>query len=168
MSVLVLVILDALHSIVAMHSSYWYLVVNYFNPGNLKHSIWSLNMQPVTTGIIIVICQVFFACRVYLVGRGFRPLVMIAATLLIAELGLASALTAKGFVLQNVDALNDYSWMQSAGFGAAVVSDVMLTCVLIVALYRHRSDFKQIDILVAYAVCTGSITEYAPTFFHFA
>ncbi|KAI0648687.1 hypothetical protein C8Q79DRAFT_1007263 [Trametes meyenii] len=183
--VLALVILDALHSVVAMHSSYWYLVVNYFNPRNLKHSVWSLNMQPVTTtsnvieGMIIVICQAFFAYRVYLVGKGFRPLVMITATLFLAELGGHSSisnshaspfneyayqsLTANGFILQNVDMLNEFSWMQSAGFGTAVVSDVTITCVLVVTLYRYRSDFKQsnsrIDVLIAYSICTGLITD---------
>ncbi|KAL1949740.1 hypothetical protein VTO73DRAFT_8621 [Trametes versicolor] len=151
-------VFDALHTILAVHMNYANLVSNFFTPALLQRSLWSLNMQPLTTGIIIVLCQSFFAARVYKVDKRYRTLLAIAIVMFLVEL----AFTVKGFAIGTIERLNKYAWMQSGGFGVVISADIMLTFVLVLALHQRRTGFKitnsKIDLLIAYTIGTGFVT----------
>ncbi|KAI0667891.1 hypothetical protein C8Q78DRAFT_1081771 [Trametes maxima] len=94
-----LVLVNLFHTILAVHASYFFLVENYFNPARLLTASWSLNVHPVIVGTVIVACQTFFACRVYLLGKQFRALVFVAGVMLIAEYGFSIGLITVFFSL---------------------------------------------------------------------
>ncbi|KAL1945746.1 hypothetical protein VTO73DRAFT_1748 [Trametes versicolor] len=158
-----LVVRHHLTSELTADGSYWYLVVNYFRPDRLFTGVWSINLFPVTTALSVIFCQCFFAHRVYVVGRRLRPLVALAALMFMAEFGVAVAGTVKAFVLPNLMEFRKVAWTNSAGFTVAVVADIMLTTVLVWVLHRSRTGFRQtnsaIDVLIAYSVTTGLITD---------
>ncbi|EIW57866.1 uncharacterized protein TRAVEDRAFT_72814 [Trametes versicolor FP-101664 SS1] len=160
--VALLLVLDTFHTVLAIHMTYHNLVTNFFRPYRLEDSLWSLNLQPVTTGAVIVTCQVFFARRAYIVNKKYRPLVVAASGLFLGELAFSIAFTVKGFIVGNINQLNRYAWLQSAGFGVAIGADVVITSVLVLALHRSRTGFEQtdslIDVLIAYSICTGFLT----------
>ncbi|KAI0636119.1 hypothetical protein C8Q77DRAFT_1101616 [Trametes polyzona] len=155
-------VLDALHSIAAIHLNYCNLVKNYFRPDRLIFPPWSLRLEPLLTGVTLIACQIFFARRVYLVNNRYWPLVVIAGVMFLAEFGFATAFTAKAFMLDDIQLLNNYAWMESSGFGVIIAADVVLTSVLVYSLHRKRTGFKhtnsKIDLLIAYAIGTGLAT----------
>ncbi|KAL1949889.1 hypothetical protein VTO73DRAFT_8770 [Trametes versicolor] len=163
--VAVLVLLDTFHTVLTMHTSYWYLVTNYFKPLILLTPMWSLMLQPMTTGLIIILSQLFYARRVFLLDKRYRHLVAITLVMFAAELGFAIAFTVKAFklVIFDADTLTQMSWIQSAAFGIVVLADIILTCVLILSLSQNRTGFKRtdsmLDVLIAYAICTGLLTD---------
>ncbi|KAI0770962.1 hypothetical protein BD413DRAFT_71368 [Trametes elegans] len=160
--VITLLIVDAFNTATTMHVDYWYLVKNYFNPYRYTGE-WSINLQPVFAACIAVMCQSFFACRVYRVDRRLKPLVAVVAVMLLAELALATVVTIKAVVLPNLQifAAVTQRWTSSV-FAVALVVDALLTAVLIVVLHRSRTKFMRtnsiIDTLMIYAMCTGSMT----------
>ncbi|KAI0833817.1 hypothetical protein BC628DRAFT_54861 [Trametes gibbosa] len=163
-----LVILGTWHAVVSMHMNYWYLVINYFQPLALFKPVWSIDILPISTAIAIISCQCFFARRVYLVGKRFRPLVAIAAILFLGEFGFALAGSVQAFILPSLAAYRNVAWVNSAGFGIAVGVDTMMTTVLVYVLRGSRTGFKRtnsvIDLLIAYTVTTGFLTDVFSTF----
>ncbi|KAH9847833.1 hypothetical protein C2E23DRAFT_479805 [Lenzites betulinus] len=166
--VAMLVGIDTVNTVFAMHFNHWFLVENYFHPLNLTKPLWSFVIQPLTTAILIFISQLYFARRVC-VGipvdqRYATPLMVGLGVMFLVELGFGIAFTWKGFQVSalGTHVLKDLSWMQTAGFGTAVLVDVLCTSVLVTSLHRHRTGFRKtdsmIDILIAYAVSTGLLT----------
>ncbi|KAH9902439.1 hypothetical protein C8Q73DRAFT_670311 [Cubamyces lactineus] len=161
--VALVVILDTLHSGLCMHMSYWYLVKCYFRPDRLFTGVWSLNMIAVTVGVTIILCQCFFARRVYIIGGKFRNIAFVSVFLFLGELAFAIVATIKAFVLPNLVEFRKFAWTISAAYGLSVGSNAMLTSVLIFVLHRSRTGFERtdskIDTLIKYAVCTGLMTD---------
>ncbi|KAI0648718.1 hypothetical protein C8Q79DRAFT_1007292 [Trametes meyenii] len=151
-----IVILDTYYTIISMHISYWYLVANYFTPQRLFKGIWSINLLPVSTSVEMILCQCFFARRVYVV-------VAIIGVMFLAELSLAAASMVKAFTLPDLTHFSKVVWLDVASFVITVVSDVTLTSILVWVLRQSRTGFKRtdsmIDVLIAYSVCTGLITD---------
>ncbi|EIW61846.1 uncharacterized protein TRAVEDRAFT_44667 [Trametes versicolor FP-101664 SS1] len=156
--VAVLVVLDALHTVLAIHTNYRNFISKYFTPDSLADPLWSLNLQPVITGTIIVTCQMFFAR----LGKMYQPLVKYTGGMFVVELAAAIAFTWIAFKQDSVHDLNNFSWLQSGGYGVVITADAIMTTVLVVALHRSRNGFKRtnsvLDLLTAYAICTGLIT----------
>ncbi|EIW57920.1 uncharacterized protein TRAVEDRAFT_48943 [Trametes versicolor FP-101664 SS1] len=171
-----LFILDTFHTTICVHSIYWYLVVNYFDPIKLETPVWSLNLQGCTMAAVIVTCQTFYARRVYLLDRRLRPLVAVLAAVQPSPLkgqplDLTSIMSDQSrcfpvrFILGNLTTLRQLTWLQSAGLGLVITVDVASTSVLTASLHRSRTGFKgtdnMIDVLIAYALYTGFLTNFA-------
>ncbi|KAI0775138.1 hypothetical protein BD413DRAFT_294423 [Trametes elegans] len=160
--VVAVLILETFHTALCMHMSYYYLANNYFNPIALLSGSWSIDMLPISAGLVIIACQTFFVRRVYLVGRQFKHLVYLVVVLLFCELAFCAAATAEAFIQPTFATYEHVTWLISVGFGVAVVADGILTTALIVALRRNRTGIRRtdsvVDVLVLYAVTTGLLT----------
>ncbi|KAI0665488.1 hypothetical protein C8Q78DRAFT_986430, partial [Trametes maxima] len=172
--VTVVLVLETFHSALCMHICYYYLTTNYFNPLALQKGVWSINVsRQVCGGAVIFASQSFFLRRVYLIGRRFRPLVAVAAVLLLGELGKPALPTPffNRFIHPTLHNANQ-AWMNSAGVGMAVLADTLLTTALIFSLHRSRTGIRRtdsiIDLLIMYAINTGFITNLLSLIFALA
>ncbi|KAI0353725.1 hypothetical protein OH77DRAFT_1522283 [Trametes cingulata] len=191
--VAIVMALDTFHVILCMHMCYYYLVDNYFDPAVLFTRVWSIDNLGLSAAVTIVTCQGFYAHRVWLVGRQYRPLVIIVVVFLLGVLGMfkdvliihgwtysrsshapphSSCSASATYATVNANILPGYSefrqltWLFSIGFGLVVVSDVIMTTVLIVVLRRSRTGFtrqdrtdSKLDVLIAYTISTGLLTD---------
>ncbi|KAI0353696.1 hypothetical protein OH77DRAFT_1522258 [Trametes cingulata] len=153
-----LVAMDTYYSTLCMHLNYWYLITNYFRPSHLFTGIWSLNCM------IIMPCQCFFARRAYLIGGPrLRPILAFVGLMFMLELGFTAAVTSEAFILPDLNAFRKIAWLSAVCFGVGVVSDVLITSILIWVLRRSRTGFKRtdtiIDVLITYSIGTGLITD---------
>ncbi|KAI0773043.1 hypothetical protein BD413DRAFT_310771 [Trametes elegans] len=155
--------LETLHTTLCMVAVYYHLVTNYFNPESLLVGHWATRLLTPTTGVTILLCQSFYAFRVYRIGSHviYRLLVAVAVICMVLVLGFTIAATVEGFRLS----LNDFqrvSWLVSAIFGCAVLVDLCLTGTLVVVLLRSRTGFKRtdslIEVLIIYSINTGLLT----------
>ncbi|KAI0763295.1 hypothetical protein BD413DRAFT_583347 [Trametes elegans] len=97
--VVVIAILESLHSSMNIHTCYYYLVTNYFNPVVLpKRGPWSISFLPACASAIMVVSQVFFARRVYLIGPRYRFVVALAVFCLVGEFAFSLAASIEAFV----------------------------------------------------------------------
>ncbi|KAI0656481.1 hypothetical protein C8Q70DRAFT_1108332 [Cubamyces menziesii] len=155
--------LETLHSVIAMHSVYYYVVRNYFNPLVLFHGSWSINFLALLTGILFPVCQSFFARRLWLINYRFRPLVAFIAILLVAQAGFTVAITVEAFIQPDLAHYENYSWMISAELGIVLIADVLMTALLIITLRGCRTGFRSteqiLNTVITYAICTGLLTD---------
>ncbi|KAM5544719.1 hypothetical protein V8D89_001617 [Ganoderma adspersum] len=161
--VVLLVLLDTGHSATLMITCYLKLISHYFDIKYLSKSIWPLSILTLVAGATVLLCQGFFAYRVYRVGRKSKILSVACMFGLLAELGVCVVATVKAFSTATYQEFTRYTWMLSTALGIAVVVDTVLTAVLIYVLHSSRTGIKStntmLDTLVAYAVTTGLLTD---------
>ncbi|RDX42352.1 hypothetical protein OH76DRAFT_1488722 [Lentinus brumalis] len=159
-------ILESLHSAMNMHTCYHYLVSNYFNPFILpKRGVWSLSFLPVCSSAIMIVSQIFFARRVYLIGPKYRYVVALAVFCLAGELAFGVAAAVEANTVTGFDQFYGLTarilalWLISACFGMAAAADALLTGALIIVLRKSRTGFNGtdslIDTLIIYTINTG-------------
>ncbi|KAI0776946.1 hypothetical protein BD413DRAFT_610524 [Trametes elegans] len=161
--VIAVLVLETLHCAICMHTCYYYLITNYFNPTALQSVVWSSRSLGVVTTAVVFTSQSFFLRRVYMLGRALRPLAALAATLLVGELGVSvGGVSREAALTIEMFPTHAPSWISSAGIGLALSADWLLTGALIVSLRRSRTGIRgtdsAIDLLIIYAVNTGLLT----------
>ncbi|OJT11707.1 hypothetical protein TRAPUB_11769 [Trametes pubescens] len=146
-------VIETLQIATCMHTCYFYLVTNYFEPEALRRGVWSIQ------ALEVFLSQSFFARRVYLVRPQYKVVVALAVSFSLVALAFGTATTAQGIKIHTFARFRHYTWMDSVAFGAAVASDALTTGVLIFVLKASRTGFKKtdhiIDRLTLYAVNTG-------------
>ncbi|EIW56553.1 uncharacterized protein TRAVEDRAFT_49376 [Trametes versicolor FP-101664 SS1] len=158
--VFAVLILEMLNSALTMHTSYVYLVSNFFNPAILQGPIVrSLAIYPIPAALAGLVSQCFFVRRVYMLGRRFRFLAAITMPCYVLFLGFCTALSIKGLQVANLDEFRKYSWLASAASCVLLVADFLITAVLIRFLRGSRTGLTRtdslLDTLIIYAVGTG-------------
>ncbi|TFK86695.1 hypothetical protein K466DRAFT_600098 [Polyporus arcularius HHB13444] len=136
-------VLETLHVAITVHSCYHYLVSNYFNPLILLSGVWSLNILPFVSGLVMFISQLFFARRVSLIGRAQSVVVWIALLLLAGEVGFSIAATVKALQDPSFQVTATVTKLSGIGLGLAVVGDSALTLTLIFAFRKSRQEGGQ-------------------------
>ncbi|KAI0682314.1 hypothetical protein C8T65DRAFT_750654 [Cerioporus squamosus] len=156
--VILILLVDTFHSADLMSICYEGLVSDFFTPQKLFESTWSYS------GLEIVLCQGFFAYRVYKIHHryGYAIAAVILPNLL-AVLGFSVAAAVKAFQTSSWLPFLKDTWLISAALCVALGLDTVLTIILIVALRRRRTAFhstnSKLDALIAYAICTGLLTD---------
>ncbi|KAI0636258.1 hypothetical protein C8Q77DRAFT_1072039 [Trametes polyzona] len=157
-------IMETWHSVISMHSVYYYLTTNYFKPAVLFRGVWSVDLIPMSTGRP-VINTLFSACQGLIISVSqSRPQVQ----------------TFCGHhrppPLRHIRVLNCFvqpdltkfesstSWMVNTALGMVILADGMSTVLLIHVLRRSRTGFQSTDtvlnVLIQYAINTGLLTGY--------
>ncbi|EIW57724.1 uncharacterized protein TRAVEDRAFT_48759 [Trametes versicolor FP-101664 SS1] len=158
-----IMLVDTLHVILSMHTCYYYLVGHYFQPAVLFTRVWSIDNLGLIAAVTIVSCQCFYARRVWLIGPKYRFLVVIAVVIFLGELACSTYAAAQASLLPSYGEFRELTWLYSVAFALVVVSDIILTTVLIFVLHRSRTGIAKtdsmLDVLIAYIISTGLLTE---------
>ncbi|KAL7278349.1 hypothetical protein ACG7TL_008325 [Trametes sanguinea] len=161
--VLAILILESVHITLCIVAVYYHLVTNYFKPATLLVGHWSTRLLTPVTGVIMILCQGFYAFRVCQIGSHFvyRVLVAVAIVCMVCEFGFMLAATIEGFRLSLSD-FQHVSWLVCGIFGSAVLTDICLTGTLVIVLLRSRTGFRRtdslIEVLIIYSINTGLLT----------
>ncbi|KAM5542368.1 hypothetical protein V8D89_003827 [Ganoderma adspersum] len=141
------------------YTSYWHLVTNHANPESLILENWSFIAFGPASIVTIVLCQSFYAHRVFRLGGLYRWFALLAVIGMGATLGLDIALTVESVILPNLLAFRPITWMVTSIYGTIMYTDVILTCALVFMLWRRRSGRKEIDTviagIIAYTISSG-------------
>ncbi|KAI0820871.1 hypothetical protein BC628DRAFT_1341327 [Trametes gibbosa] len=129
-----LITVETFHMITCTHACYTYLVTNYFNPETLSKGTWSIQLQAITCAIEIIITQMFYARRAFLLRRKNAPVVALAVFCSITAFAFAAAATVE----------RPSSALKNIPVGGR-------------AHDKYRSTNHLIDRLILYAVNTGRI-----------
>ncbi|KAI0694760.1 hypothetical protein C8Q76DRAFT_802992 [Earliella scabrosa] len=136
--VIAVVILVTFHTFITMHTEYYYLVSNYFNPKALNHAVWSFIAMPIAMSLIMFTSQVFFVYRVYLMGRPYRVIAGVAGICFLVEIAFAIVVLVVGLSTNSLAEFGKVNAWIAATFAVGVAGDTLLTMSLFGALYRAR------------------------------
>ncbi|KAI0759688.1 hypothetical protein BD413DRAFT_617632 [Trametes elegans] len=140
---------------------YHFLITDYANAASLLTGHWSVKINVAVTGASDLICQAFYARRVFLLGQKSRWVVVLAVGFMVACLGFVVGGAIEAFRLSLAD-FPRFSWLVSAAYGCAMATDVLLTGALIRVLLHSRTGFKRtdntLDMLIVYSINTGLLT----------
>ncbi|KAM5542952.1 hypothetical protein V8D89_003336 [Ganoderma adspersum] len=161
--VAVVLLLELACTVLTMHICYYYAVTKYADLASLAVIVWSPLVLAIVGSIMVVLTQCFFLHRVWLIGRRYRPLVVIAFLFMMLELSVCFAYTVLGIRLKTWDAMTPKVWLVSVHNAASAVADLLVTWVLIYTLRENQKRSMQrtndmINDLILYAVSTGLVT----------
>ncbi|KAG2143537.1 uncharacterized protein EDB93DRAFT_1251955 [Suillus bovinus] len=126
-------IFDALHLALTIHAVYYYLVANYGNFSVLAEIVWSLKLQLVINGTVLVFSS-----------------------------GVAIPLVWEQYKTKFFTDLTGIIWTTYLALGAATFIDILIASLLCYFLATSRTGFSRTDSfitkLVGYTVSTGCLT----------
>ncbi|KAI1784884.1 hypothetical protein LXA43DRAFT_1100908 [Ganoderma leucocontextum] len=155
-------VLETVVSVLNMDACYDYLVTNFSNTNLERPAPYSIKLLALFPASVALTVQIFFARRVWLVGKKYRIIVFISILFMLVELALPLSAVILAFEAKTLaDALR-FSYLVSARNAAATVTDVLLTTILVYSLHKSRTGIKSTDsminVLIMYAVNTGLLT----------
>ncbi|KAM5544686.1 hypothetical protein V8D89_001584 [Ganoderma adspersum] len=132
-----------------LHTCYYYLVSNYFNPAVLQTGVWSVIYAPILIGLIAFISQ--------LLRADSSPVMLFY----VAEIAISVAAIYIGATIPSIVDLVQVTHYVSAAFATALIGDLFLSSALIVVLRRSRRGLKRpdstVELVTIYIVNTGLI-----------
>ncbi|KAH9929431.1 uncharacterized protein B0H18DRAFT_1103459 [Fomitopsis serialis] len=159
--VALVVVLDTLHVALISTAYYHYTVTNYGDYEILDTVTWSIAVQISFGGFVGLLVQLFFATRIYVLGKRRLLFPGIIGLLGIVELGCSIAYTAAGYsdryfsVSGKEGHANVYT---STALTANIVCDLLIAGCTVYYLREGRTAFyrtnKAVTLLMTYALST--------------
>lgn len=159
-------VLDAFHSVLLMHTTYFYTIESFGNYKALLNLTWSLSLSIQIAGIIAFVVQGYYCFRVYRITHSK-----------IAAIGCLILSTGR-FIFNIMEVVTMFSggtvatvegptfrWQMTSTLIIGAVSDVVIAFFICGALLRMRSGFratdKLVDKLVTFTIGSGLLTSIA-------
>jgi len=164
--VVLLFILDTLHTVLSTYSVYWYLILNFGNVANLDMNMWAMNTQADVNALIGFSVQLFYARRLYLMSRS------VVVPVIIVMLGgicfvLGFVFTAKSFELKRYSRYSSLTWVICTGMGSAALADIAIAVAMCWYLHHKRTGFQRTDsiimTLISHSIKSGLVTSILAT-----
>ncbi|KAM5544782.1 hypothetical protein V8D89_001680 [Ganoderma adspersum] len=162
--VIVALLLETAVSVLHIHLTYFYFVLNYGYPLAFFQDVWSLNLFSTISACIMITCQSFYATRIILVGPTkfmYLP-VVVGALLMAGALGISLAITLVGFRGLSVGNFQMLLDLMLAYNAVASGGDVIHTASMTYILHSCRTGLKRTDglinRLIMYTISTGLLT----------
>ncbi|KAI0764641.1 hypothetical protein C8Q74DRAFT_1283086 [Fomes fomentarius] len=162
--VTLMMVIETVHSVAAIHAIYFFLVTNYNHPESLVHNSWSLNILSVLQAGSMVMVQTFYIWRIYVLRHTpiYVFVISVISVLILAELAFGLGVTIRTFLNPFTFQFKKITWMISALNGCALPADVLLSVTLVWILGTSRTGFRKTDTmvkhLVLYTIETGVLT----------
>jgi hypothetical protein len=160
--IVVLWVLETVHSIFASHAVYWFVITNYNNPAGLAKATWSAILTIPVSAIIMFLVHLFYAKRVWHMSQKNLPLTGIIVLLACAHAALGIVIPVKSFELQYFAAFSKNTVIVDSSLALAVATDVLIATSLSYYLHTSRSGVKRTDTLInkllVYTINNGILT----------
>jgi len=159
--VLVILVLDTLHTILCIYSMYWYLILNFGNVENLAYNMWAMNFQVDVNGLVDYLVQLFYARRVYVVSNSrIIPAIIVLLGTNCFAFGLV--FTIKAAALKAWSRYTSLIAITCIGLGSGLVADILIAFSMCWSLYHKRTGFARTDsiimTLMSYSINSGVLT----------
>jgi len=160
--VLVLWILDTLHSCCISHAVYFYLVSNYGNYVSLLTAVWSIILPVGLNCFSGFLVQFFFLWRLWIVNGKNWFLPALIGVISVAQLAIGLAMMGIGFHLRLFSGLVRFKGVVTGSLGSTALADILIAGGLCYHLYNKKTGFKNTDgiinNLILYSINNGLFT----------
>ncbi|KAI0729704.1 hypothetical protein C8Q72DRAFT_297017 [Fomitopsis betulina] len=156
------VTLDSTHvALIATTYYYYTMTPSYGDTFALDQGTWSIVVQICSGGLIIIVVQLFFAWRLYMLGKRSLVIPGIICFLGAVELGCSIAYTIVAFedrYLYVSGVLGHAEAYTSTAFTANIICDLLIAGTTVYHLQPGRAAFsrtnKAVNLIMAYALST--------------
>ncbi|KAI0763308.1 hypothetical protein BD413DRAFT_583560 [Trametes elegans] len=161
--VILLMLLETLHSVMLMHTCYTFLVTDYSNPLALTEHVWSITLVPAVPSLIALVAQLFFARRVSMLGTMHKVFAASSIILLIGHVGFGIGIMVELQTFKYTSSFNFGTgyWIFPACVGCAAFADSLLSSAIVRGVFRSRralprqSEEARVDVIVLYGLNSG-------------
>ncbi|SCV74792.1 BQ2448_7821 [Microbotryum intermedium] len=146
-----LFVLDTAHSAFCCMTIYWWTVTHYANPVVLFTSPWTFTVDPAMTAIATIICQTFFAYRVYVISGRKWLVPMLIMMLSVLQFGFGVAGSIMIYVLDSkFSRFHEFTYGVTIWLVSAACADILITVSLIYYLRRasNANEFSKTHTIV--------------------
>ncbi|KIM71149.1 hypothetical protein PILCRDRAFT_759636 [Piloderma croceum F 1598] len=161
-------LLDAFQLALISHAVYFYLVINYANPVELTHVVWSFRLQLVIDMVTIVTVQALYAERLWKLAKirrhDFRSKIVpwIVTLLVIAATGICIAVSKLIYTIKDFTQFDLIKWATFLALITASVVDILIAASLCFTLAGLRTGMENtnsvLNSLMLYFLNTGVLT----------
>ncbi|KAI0824336.1 hypothetical protein BC628DRAFT_1420085 [Trametes gibbosa] len=157
---------ETFHTVLWIIVCYEYLVVNFANVANVAKTYWYLKTIFPATAITMLLCQVFYANRIYQVGPHWRYKLIVGVAVLFMAMHFSWAMVAavKSYLAKDLKQFAASTLYVSISYGHAIVVDIIFASALVSVLRNSHTGFKRtdtvLDSLIKYTVTTGVLTTF--------
>lgn len=161
-----LVVVDIFHSAITCYTVYDWCVINYSNPSILSVSPWSFTIEPMITGLVAMVVQLFYAWRVYAVSNHRLLIPITIITLSVVQCAWSIASTVR---IVQLDA--QFSQFATFEYGviiwltAAAAADCLISGSLMYYLSAHTGEHSlsssAIEIIILRTIECNSLSTMA-------
>ncbi|KAF9065861.1 hypothetical protein BDP27DRAFT_1450038 [Rhodocollybia butyracea] len=158
------VFFDFVHQALILHTVYWYVVKNYYNPANLALVVWSLLAEVIFNGFAAVCVQSFLNWRIWRLSKFNIWATGTVAMLVFGEFGcvIAFGIIALVRVRTFEELAVELKGLSITVNALAAAGDVLIAAILSFLLQGSKTGFRRSDsmlnTLTLYAVNTGMLT----------
>ncbi|TFK41524.1 hypothetical protein BDQ12DRAFT_388149 [Crucibulum laeve] len=158
-TVIILLVLETLHSAFCIHAIYYFLVTSYDNPLALLKCTWTAIGSVLVSALIIFLVHLFYAKRVYTVSRKNKIITVAIALLTLAGFGMGIV---KAFRLKYFYLFGAIVALQEASISVSVATDILIASSLSYHLHHSRTGLRSTDTLInkltIFAINNGVLT----------
>jgi len=160
-----LFVFDTLTTALAMHTSYSYLVEGFGDNDGLLYSNWSFRLSSVFLAGPPFLSNAFYVSRLWIIGMRNWFFLGTMGALMLTRLGFQMALAVVVWQYPLLSDFRKFQWMVRAYCGPSLVADILLAVFFCWTLHKRRTGYartdSKIDLLMIYAINTGSLTSLA-------
>ncbi|TCD68224.1 hypothetical protein EIP91_011293 [Steccherinum ochraceum] len=149
----------------AIHSIYWYLIINSGRPQELAKIVWSGAATVLCEAVMVVLVHSFYIRRIYIMSGHKKWLIGILVAILFTRTTFSLASTTLMYTLGLWAAFTETTgslFTVSMSLSLLAFADFSIAAVLMFYLWRSRTGFKKSDAVVhtlmAYCVNSGFLT----------
>lgn len=149
--VILIWVLDTVHTALVSLCIYFYLVTNYNNPSGLVTGHWSLFVSILCNVFIACIVQSYFTWKIYQLTKGRVRfwLSSIIGFMVFAHFGFGISTIVFCFIKKDFSRLHEFALISATPFAiTAVLSDILIAGSLCVLLHGNRTGFRGTNALV--------------------
>jgi len=162
-TVVLLMLLDALHTALVAHLLYTFVVTDFGNIAELEVIPWTLSSSLVVHIVSDSVVRIFFTRRVWLLSRRNTLVTVSLSALIISTLGFILFVTVKSFELKSVELLFLIHWEICTGLALVMATDFCIAASLCGYLFFSRKGEytgtnSLINSLCLYTINTGLLT----------
>ncbi|KDR70341.1 hypothetical protein GALMADRAFT_144651 [Galerina marginata CBS 339.88] len=161
--VLIILVAESLHIVFCIHATYHYTILNFSNLEELGVVVWSITATLLVTSTIVLVVQLFYARRIYVVSHKNVGLTALIGTLAVGKfavgLGLSIRADEQPFFPDFVQL--QAPWIYTASVLPAL-NDALIAASFSYYLHTSRSGLRSTDTLInkliVFAINNGALT----------
>ncbi|KAF8341104.1 hypothetical protein F5887DRAFT_977309 [Amanita rubescens] len=159
--------IDTVQTIFVTHYGWHVLVVGWGNPEVLAGFTWSTCTIPIVDGVVSMIAQTFFAWRIWMFRKYFKPALYISIIVLLvaAMQGLSAIVNGiRYFFVTDISEIAKFNSGVTVWLAGSFVCDLIIAVAMILILLRVRTkSFSENTLslctsLIVHVVETGTVT----------
>ncbi|KAJ3562531.1 hypothetical protein NP233_g9514 [Leucocoprinus birnbaumii] len=146
-AVIVLLVIDIVHSTSIIYMAWEYFVQNFNNPSIVAVALWPYTFTPIATGLAAIVTHSFLSYRIYRLNNQ-RWLLIVFLVLALAVFATAVASGIKAWIIVDMSKLQVLRTLCTWWLVLQMVVDTSIAIVMAFTLWRAKTGYRKTDSVI--------------------